>query len=68
MDLEGNKVGVGGRELPVQISGMDREIIKVGGIEKAFERFGRRLFEVLYEPSSIRRNQLVVECGGTKEL
>ena len=35
MDLEGNKVGVGVRELPVQISGMEREIIKVGGIENA---------------------------------
>jgi hypothetical protein len=47
---------------------MEREMIKVGGIEKAFERFGRRLSEVLCEPSSIGLNQLEVECGGAKEL
>ena len=43
VDLEGGKVGVGGTEWGVKVSGMEREIIKVGGIEKAFERFGRRL-------------------------
>ena len=47
VDLGNRKVKVGGKEWSFQISEMELGIIKVGGIEKAFEKFGKGLFEVL---------------------
>jgi 3-isopropylmalate dehydratase small subunit len=47
VDLGMRKVKVKGREWTFKITEMELGIIKVGGIEKAFEKFGKGLFEVL---------------------
>ena len=55
VDVEGRKVRVGDerREWGFELSQMERELIAVGGMDRAFEKFGKRLFEVMCAPVSL---------------
>lgn len=50
-----------------QLSRMEQELIANGGIASAFERFGRKLFEVMCKPKNLRREDGVLLQHGAEE-
>lgn len=67
IDLAARKVRVGNEEWGFVLSQMEKELIKAGGITQAFEKFGKRLFEVMCAP--VKKTVKEEEgCGGDKGL
>ena len=50
VDLDSRTVKVGGGEWGFELSAMEKELIGAGGMAQAFEKFGKRLFEVMCSP------------------
>jgi hypothetical protein len=46
--------GEGRGEWAFEMSGMERELIEIGGLTSAFRRFGKGLFDVLTTPKGKR--------------
>ncbi|KKA19926.1 hypothetical protein T310_6086 [Rasamsonia emersonii CBS 393.64] len=56
VDLAARRVTVDGKEsFGFQLSQMERELIANGGIASAFNRFGKKLFQVMCAPKNLRR-------------
>jgi 3-isopropylmalate dehydratase small subunit len=68
LDLVERKVSVAGREWGFVLSQMEKELIRAGGINKAFAKFGKKLFEVMCTPSKVAPEQEEEGCAGSKEL
>lgn len=47
VDLDTNVLYVDGREFPFQLSPMEKQLMNLGGITPAFQKFGKQLFEAL---------------------
>jgi 3-isopropylmalate dehydratase small subunit len=60
IDLAMRKIRVGKEEWSFELSQMEKELIKAGGLTQAFEKFGKRLFEVMCAPVK----KTVEEAGG----
>jgi 3-isopropylmalate dehydratase small subunit len=67
IDLVERKIKVGDGEWEFELSQMEKELIKAGGITHAFEKFGKRLFEVMCAPVTSAKKQ-ENGCGGSREL
>ncbi|RWA08597.1 hypothetical protein EKO27_g6512 [Xylaria grammica] len=50
VDLTASVIRCGGSEFHFELSAMEKQLIQVGGIKKAFERFGKGLFNQLCKP------------------
>jgi 3-isopropylmalate dehydratase small subunit len=57
IDLTARKVNVAGEEWGFELSQMERELIKAGGMNQAFQKFGKRLFEAMCAPVGSTKNQ-----------
>lgn len=62
IDLETNKIIVGGAEFSFQLSDMERELVEAGGITPAFKKFGKQLFDMIC--GSTKDARRAVEVGG----
>lgn len=55
-------------EWPFEMSGMEKELIEIGGLTSAFRRFGKGLFDVLTTAKVGKGSEKVVKdektCGG----
>ncbi|KAI1295807.1 hypothetical protein F5Y03DRAFT_387354 [Xylaria venustula] len=51
VDMAASVIRCGGSEFPFELSEMEKQLIQVGGIKKAFERFGKGLFDQLCHPA-----------------
>jgi hypothetical protein len=68
-------VGDGGDvkgEWAFEMSGMEKELIEIGGLTSAFRRFGKRLFDVLTTPKGKGDGVRVADdgksCGSVGDL
>ncbi|TGJ79978.1 hypothetical protein E0Z10_g8784 [Xylaria hypoxylon] len=50
VDMATSVIRCGGSEFHFELSAMEKQLIQVGGIKKAFERFGKGLFNELCKP------------------
>jgi 3-isopropylmalate dehydratase small subunit len=67
IDLAARKVRVGNEEWEFVLSQMEKELIKAGGITQAFEKFGKKLFEVMC--AQVKNTMKEEEgCGSDKGL
>lgn len=62
INLAARKVRVGDEEWGFVLSQMEKELIKAGGITQAFEKFERRLFQVMCTPV----NNIVKQIEGCR--
>lgn len=53
IDLGARRITVGGKEFQFQLSKLEKELIANGGIASAFNRFGKKLFEVMCAPKGL---------------
>ena len=63
--------GEGGGEWPFEMSGMEKELIEIGGLTSAFRRFGKGLFDVLTTPKARRGGKAASDekgCGSVGDL
>ncbi len=58
---------MGNEEWGFVLSQMEKELIKAGGLTQAFEKFGKRLFEVMCAPVKKRMKE-EEGCGSDKGL
>lgn len=54
IDLEGNRLQVGGEEFTFQFSSMERKLMELGGITQAFHKYGKELFQTMVKPSGAK--------------
>ncbi|KAI0534515.1 hypothetical protein GGR58DRAFT_482485 [Xylaria digitata] len=54
VDMATSVIRCGGSEFHFELSAMEKQLIQVGGIKKAFERFGKGLFNELCKPQDPR--------------
>ncbi|KAL2002036.1 hypothetical protein VTN02DRAFT_760 [Thermoascus thermophilus] len=54
IDLGARRITVGGKEFEFQLSQMEKELIANGGIASAFNKFGKKLFEVMCAPKNLK--------------
>ncbi|KAF2968023.1 hypothetical protein GQX73_g5567 [Xylaria multiplex] len=54
VDVATSVIRCGGSEFHFELSAMEKQLIQVGGIKKAFERFGKGLFNELCKPQDPR--------------
>lgn len=47
VDMDASVIRCGGSEFHFELSAMEKQLIQIGGIENAFERFGKDLFNQL---------------------
>ncbi|KAJ8112499.1 hypothetical protein ONZ43_g5381 [Nemania bipapillata] len=50
VDMDASVIRCGGGEFHFELSAMEKQLIQIGGIEHAFERFGKDLFNQLCNP------------------
>ncbi|KAL7934638.1 aconitase iron-sulfur domain-containing protein [Trichoderma chlorosporum] len=62
INLETNRLIIGGTEFPFQLSAMEKELVEAGGIAPAFKKFGKQLFDMIC--GSTKDGRRVVEVGG----
>lgn len=70
IDLGRASISVGGREFSFQLSQMEKELIKSGGLTEAFKRFGKHLFDVMCAPkvSAKTGGEADTGCGSRGNL
>ena len=75
VDLVTKKVNVSGleREWSFELSKMEKELIEAGGITQAFQKFGKKLFEVMCTATegqirTEKAGEVESACGSTEEL
>ncbi|KAL2011398.1 hypothetical protein VTN00DRAFT_4116 [Thermoascus crustaceus] len=54
IDLGARRITVEGKEFRFQLSQMEKELIANGGIASAFNKFGKKLFEVMCAPKGLK--------------
>jgi 3-isopropylmalate dehydratase small subunit len=54
VDLEANKLSVGGKEFGFDFSQMERKLMELGGITQAFHKYGKELFQTMCKPSGTK--------------
>lgn len=54
VDLEGNRLQVGGEEFSFEFSSMERKLMELGGITQAFHKYGKELFQTMVKPSGAK--------------
>lgn len=54
IDLEGNRLEVGGKEYIFEFSSMERKFMELGGITQAFHKYGKELFQTMVKPSGTK--------------
>jgi len=67
IDLIACRVRIADREWGFELSHMERELIKAGGISGAFESFGKKLFEVMCTSIKPVTHQKT-DCAALSEL
>ncbi|KAJ9144998.1 Aconitase family protein [Pleurostoma richardsiae] len=70
IDLGKNVAEVGGCKFPFQLSGMEKELIELGGITPAFMKFGKQLFEELCSSGTAtkhKRADETADCASSSE-
>ena len=50
IDLDRTCISVAGKEFSFKLSQMEKELNDCGGISEAFQKFGKRLFDVMCAP------------------
>ncbi|KAI0425598.1 hypothetical protein F5Y09DRAFT_94947 [Xylaria sp. FL1042] len=66
VDMDASVIRCGGGEFHFELSLMEKQLIQVGGIKKAFERFGKGLFDQLCRSQDPTPHRKVTGCqGGT---
>ncbi|KAI1349419.1 hypothetical protein F5Y01DRAFT_327484 [Xylaria sp. FL0043] len=66
VDMDASVIRCGGSEFHFELSLMEKQLIQVGGIKKAFERFGKGLFDQLCRSQDPTPHAKATGCrGGT---
>ncbi len=63
VDMAASVIRCGGSEFHFELSEMEKQLIQVGGIKKAFERFGKGLFDQLCRSQDPIPQGKVTGCG-----
>lgn len=54
VDLEANRLHVGGRTFGFEFSSMERQLMELGGITEAFHKHGKTLFQTMVKPTGTK--------------
>jgi 3-isopropylmalate dehydratase small subunit len=54
IDLEANRLQVGGETFDFEFSAMERQLMELGGITQAFHKHGKTLFQTMVRPAGAR--------------
>jgi 3-isopropylmalate dehydratase small subunit len=54
VDLESNRLQVGGKSFWFEFSSMERQLMELGGITQAFHKHGKTLFQTMVKPTGAK--------------